>query len=516
MRVNPLFHVDLKRIETAITGGRLDEAFDRLIESPDRAHRDGQRLIEKLAQAFVQRGEEHLRNLRLDDADHDAEKALRLAGSAPEIAELRNRIRVAQIRKRQDRESQQSIENRIRAGQLTLAAKLLPEGSEGARLAQTIDRDRQTLEDFASKLELAIRESDFESAIRIAESMDSNIIKHASIQPHLRKAVQQLIDRAKKEFVAGRTDSFMRTSNLLDRLGGEFPEIAEVVQTADRCRRARQHLESEQFDALDIELGRLAQLYADAEWVRDAQASMSELLRHMRILRTGPLGLVESTPSVVRSNIDAVAVANTPRRDPNPTSSSSSTSSLVLQIDGLGGILLLSNDRLTIGSASKSERCDLPLRTEGRSSPIEIRRSGEDYFAQSDIEFSVNEQPTNRKLLASNDSIQFGRRGRLRFRKPVPASCSAVLQLSGASLPRRDIRFVALMADSLVFAPVGGHFSLPTHNGSDNGPIVLYRDGVDFMIKHHGSNGNERSKLEVDRSTVVGETRLLLREITLC
>ena len=186
--------------------------------------------------------------------------------------------------------------------------------------------------------------------------------------------------------------------------------------------------------------------------------------------------------------------------------------SLVLQVDGLGGILLLTNDILTIGAASQSASLDLPLRTEGPRHPIEIRRSGEDYFAQSEADFLVNDQPTRRRLLTSNETIQYGRRGRLKFRRPVAASGSAVLQLSGAALARRDIRYVALMSDSLVFAPSGGHFTLP----SAPGPVVLYRVRDHFVIKRPNQNAMERQELAFGDSLLVGETRFSLRHSALC
>ncbi len=106
----------------------------------------------------------------------------------------------------------------------------------------------------------------------------------------------------------------------------------------------------------------------------------------------------------------------------------------VLQVDGVGGLLLLSSDVITIGTTSSSSRLDVPLVTEGTAAFISIRRDGDDYFAESSELFRVNGRQETRKLLTSGDSIAVGARGRLRFLKPVAASSSAVLQITGSRL----------------------------------------------------------------------------------
>ncbi|MDG1897986.1 MAG: hypothetical protein P8J37_24050, partial [Fuerstiella sp.] len=147
----------------------------------------------------------------------------------------------------------------------------------------------------------------------------------------------------------------------------------------------------------------------------------------------------------------------------------------VLQVDGVGGLLLLSGDVITVGISASSSRIDVPLVTEGAPGLISIRRDGDDYFAESAEPFRVNGRQETRKLLTSGDSIAVGARGRLRFLKPVAASGSAVLQITGSRLARRYIRSVVLMSDSLLFGPAGSHFRLPHAEF----PIVLHgsRDG---------------------------------------
>lgn len=173
---------------------------------------------------------------------------------------------------------------------------------------------------------------------------------------------------------------------------------------------------------------------------------------------------------------------------------STSRAAHILQVDGLGSLLLLQNDRVSIGTASSSMRCDLTLQTEGDSVPMLICRDDEDYFAES----------TSRRLLASGDSITVGQRGRLRFTKPVPASSSAILEVTGAKLPRRDIRRVVLLADSLLFGSSACHFCLPV----DGMPIIMQPSEAGYTL--HRQGGFDIKSLAVGDSVRIDDTRFAL------
>jgi hypothetical protein len=185
----------------------------------------------------------------------------------------------------------------------------------------------------------------------------------------------------------------------------------------------------------------------------------------------------------------------------------------VLQVDGVGGLLLLSADVITIGTPSSSARIDVPLVTEGTEEIISIRRDSDDYFAESAKPFRVNGREETRKLLTSGDSIAVGARGRLRFLKPVAASGSAVLQITGARLARRDIRSVVLMSDSLLFGPSGSHFRLPGTESS----IVLQcsRDGYalrESVSRESAAVRTVPAAISVGESMVLKDIRFALMD----
>ena len=500
-----MFQLDLKRIETAINGGRLDEAFDRLTRSAERSHRDGQRLIESLSEALAQRAEQHLNEERCEDAESDIRKAIELAGRKPELADLRDRVfrrrdEQSRLRERED-VVHRSVQNRILASQFTLAAKLIPDRKDGEPLAETLDQHRLVLEDVAQKMDRAIERQDPAEVIGLAQSLEPQLLHHQTIRSRVKRAVEPMLAQSIADFTQGRLDRVSSFVQAIAAIGIEQAEVSELAQASERCRVAKRAIEQSRWADADRELGLLAQVYPDPDWLRDARQSIAEIMRSQHAIQSGALGLLDANGSVSKPMVPSTGEKVRPTNQ-----------SMILQVDGLGGILLLTDDVLSIGSASRSGTFDLPLLTDGPHSPIEIRRSGEDYFVQSASEFLVNDQPTRRRLLVSNETIQFGRRGRVKFRRPVPASGSAVLQLTGAALPRRDVRYVALMCDSLVFASTGGHFTVP----HSNGPLVLYRDRDGFVIKQPGERGLDRQKLNLGQPLLVGETRFSLRQITLC
>ncbi|TWU48941.1 hypothetical protein Poly51_48450 [Rubripirellula tenax] len=125
--------------------------------------------------------------------------------------------------------------------------------------------------------------------------------------------------------------------------------------------------------------------------------------------------------------------------EPKRSSRKSATGSAhILKVDGLGSLLLLQNDLVSIGTPSSSMRSDLTLQTEGNSEPILIHRDDEDYFAES----------TSRRLLSSGDSITVGHRGRLRFTKPEKRFAWGHVRVSGFIPSRLSIGSVPLIVES--------------------------------------------------------------------
>lgn len=95
-----------------------------------------------------------------------------------------------------------------------------------------------------------------------------------------------------------------------------------------------------------------------------------------------------------------------------------------------------------------------------------------------------------RKLLGADESLGFGRRCRLRFRLPNPASTSAVLELSGPQLQRQDVRRIVLLDDALIAGPARtSHVVVPS---VDAPCVLLYQDGEFFIRRGIASQRGKR------------------------
>lgn len=458
-----MFNIDLKRAEATIAAGRLDDAFSILAESSVRQHRDGQRLIDRLSDALVQRAHLHLENRRFDDARHDAAKAFELGGRKSEIAELKRLIQLkdesifASNLKSEIDDALASVEDHVTAGRWTAAAQLI-------------------------------------------SNMTPQRAASAEIESLARQVVDELTKKATQEINCGRLDQAAVTFRSLRSLAPDEQRVVETRVHIERCQQIRGKLGSGDFHAAQRELALLSQTVS-ASWISETQTAMAEIIKSLDIVLSGPLGLVSAKTGAATLPPQSVHVASEIQRV-----ATSSKRSIVLQVDGLGSLLLLRKQAITIGTPSLSADHDVVLQTAGLVSPVLVRRVDADYFVESAGVFAVNGQAVSRRLLDNGDSISIGQRGRFRFSRAVPASGSAVLEVSGAKLARRDLRSIVLLDDCLVFASSAAHFRLP----SGGPPILLQPLGDGFTLHQQGES--RRQSLQVGHSLVIGDTRFALVE----
>ena len=538
-RHEPLFNLDLKRTETAIRSGRLDEAFNLLQASPERAHRDGQALTDRLAAAFGTRAAEHLAADRVEDARHDADRALRLAGRSTEVAELLQNVAAAETTRRGRQQLRNEVltsaEQQLQVGAYSIGAKLLDglsadQSASGAaaaeRLGQAIEAKRVVVDESAQRIQASIDRGDFALAVRLIGKLRPDQRSHVRVESLIPLAVEPLVEAGMAELIAGRLDRAAAIADSLSWLGlpaavppaitvAGSPSYTELQQCLDRCQAARQHLAAHEFADAAAELNLLNRVIPNAAWIREAQSAVAEVLQHLNSVTAGPLGLLREVNPGSGSRQDSrpdklppnVLTSSAPAAFGNDHSSDHS----ILQVDGIGGLLLLRKDVVTVGtSASSAESFDVCLQTEGTTNTIRIRRDGDDYFAESNSPFGVNGQQVTRRLLTTGDTLAVGSRGRLRFVKPVAASGSAVLQITGSRMTKRDIRNIVLMSDSLLFGPNGSHFRLPDVEA----PIVLHCGAAGYALRQMQTGGarSKPSTLSFGKSVVMNDVRFALVE----
>lgn len=492
-----MFHLDLKRAAVAMAASRLDDAFEVLTTSKERTHRDAQEMIDQLADRYVERAQQHLAANRLQDAQQDATQALKLAGNRLPIAQVLAAVKTEHQKANAKRQGRDQLLNEVRqqadCGQLTLGQKLLKvmplgdlseQGVEAAKeTEQLLDHRRQVVEHAVQQITAAAKTKSYDIVVAKLQSLNDAQQSHPEIAKLKDEAIRSICSDACKAITDGRIDKAI--SGFESVQAWKHAAIEELSKLLSRCSAVNTAINRQDFSTAETNLRLLNQL-ASAKWISVALKHVQSIGEQLKELQSGPLGLLTAFDRTVIEAPSGQATAQSPQMVkltpmPHPKPSAFNNGS-VLQVDGIGSLLLQTQDVVSIGTDSRNRPVDIGLLTAEQTEPVIIRRTSEDYFAESAVPFTINGKKTNRHLLQNGDSIQIGDRGRLKFSKPVAASTSAVLAISGAKLRRRDIRFIVLLSDSVLFGANGCHFKLP----GTTTPVLLHRSGHNFAVRELG------------------------------
>ena len=496
-----MFHVDLKKASVALAASRLDDAFEVLTTSKERTHRDAQALISQLADRFVQRAQQHLAENRLQDAEHDAGRAHELAGNGVEIAQLLAAVNAAQQKINAERFGRDQVLNEVRqqaeVGQFSLGQRLLkdmPQNNVSERgieakkqTEQLLDQQRQIIEHTIQQVSDAAKNNAYQAVVTKIRTLNDGQQRHPQIAKLKDAAIQSICVDATKAISDGRIDKAISAFESIQ--DWKHPAIDELSKLLSCCSTINTAITQQNFLTAETNLRLLNQL-THAKWISTALKHVQAITEQLKELQSGPLGLFAAfdktlieTPSA-QPPAKARLAGNLP---PIPQANSNRLSNgRILQVDGIGSLLLQTQDVVSIGTASHSKPVDIGLLTDGQIEPVVIRRTAEDYFAESAVPFTVNGRTANRHLLQSGDSIEIGARARLKFSQPVAASSSAVLTVSAAKLQRRDIRHIILLSDSLLMGANGCHLKLPDITT----PVLLHRSGSDLAVRQLGQESH--------------------------
>lgn len=471
--------LQLKQCERALADGRLDEAFD-LVRRPEvRAHRRGQDLVTKMVGALVTRGRGHLAQGRLTAAATDASKACMLGGNIPDAVQLQQAVGTA----RRDQEKTNE-----KAGHLLALARRHAEMGQlslGERLLDEVPMTDSRLDDL--KLDLAQRRAGLEAAYKKAkgafESGDweaavdhiARVGKQAAHDANLRGLIDQIGDhvagQATSQLESGRLDS---AAMLLDKIAGLPVDISSTRRlrtSLAQCRAASNAIVEGSHHEAELCLGQLKLTWPKAKWIAELSEQVREWGKLQTVIRTSPLSLL---PQTLRH-----APTKMPNASPAPLVPTPPTQNLVLHVDGVGSFQIITGSTISIGPRSSTRSMDLALMIDPAAPRITLSRSDGDYFLKSDQPATVNEVPVTSRLLNNGDRIGLGPRCRMTFRRPSPASGTALLDLAGGQLPA-GVRQVILMDREIIIGPGNG-----VHIRADQlaSPTILTRDGDSLSCK---------------------------------
>lgn|GEM_PF-2689737 len=483
-----MFKLDLKKAEVAIKAGRLDEAARLLDGSKGVQHALGQRLKDRLVAELVKRGQQHLVDDRIAAGLADVGLAEKLGGHQVAVLALRQQLEA------QD----------LSAAQAT--------------------KDRSLVEATA-KMKSLIDFKDFESAIRFYSALNEVQRTDPAVVELANKTAGFLNEGAWDDFNSGRLDRCHRITQLIaniEPVAGR-PKQIELLGVLEKVQAALVAGGDARYSEAINELKKVQLVATDASWIGGALAGLQKCVQGLSEFMNGPIGLLDGAQRQVhaanlkrsqskqRKFIEATSL----RR---PSVSGLACGRSILQVDQVGSLLLLAGEKFSIGTTSTKIHPDVALQTEGMEEAVFIRRSGEDYLAACGTPFVVNGRSLREHLLSNGDSIEIGKRGRLTYLKPVAASSTAVLQIKGSKLIRRDIRSIVLVGDAVLFGDSASHFRIP---GLDNRimvrPVIKsisQRKTVDtesmgeFLIHQQGDS--DRQLLRSGEQVVIGQCQFSL------
>ncbi|UCG58000.1 MAG: hypothetical protein JSU70_00560 [Phycisphaerales bacterium] len=530
--------LQLRRAECALADGRLDEAFDLAQRSDVQEHRRGQRLIGRLARAYVKRGRGNLQRKRIQPALADCNKAAKLAGELSDVAELRSDICTAIEEKRLKNQDQSlkvaQARTRIENGWLSVGEKILGQAERddgGANeLLQQVAATRMQIDEAVAKAEEALQRDDVDAAVEIfraANVAHSQNGKAAELRSRLKRIAVKRIEGSLDE---GRIDSALALHERIEPIAAEDGRIKELSLALGYCRRAAESVANARPRAAATLLRKVAVICPSAKWLKTAIGQVQQAAESTEQIAAGPLGLIiegrqtlDTEPTVTshargRRGLDQLpdAKPDPPTCTKNAKTHSPLSEKLLLAIDGVGSFLVLRDARVTVGPVSSSARPTLGLIAQPDLPVITIERTDDDYFARANKTIYVNDAPITEKLLADGDRIALSNRCRLNFSIPNPASTTAVLDFSSARLGRADIRQVILMDRELLIGPAASDH---IRAGLLDETVTLFaRNGNLFSrgktrMSADGQIRDSRAPLAVGRRIRIGKISLVLTKL---
>jgi hypothetical protein len=530
-----VFNLRLRQAETAFAEGRLNEAA-RLVEQQGvRDHREGQLLLTRIVDAFVDRGREHLETGRLDEALADCGEAKKLAGGQPSISELAGEIASSKrdIQKKAVRKQQVAAEvgHEIARGELDLGEKLLAKfEADGATVDSVAGRINDQIAVGRERVEAATKRARREVEAGHTRESVAAILELQKLSPSHPELVN-LIDQVTSPVVsqlwfeveAARLD---RVESLIDSVRPliDFdPELTEVCRAINSATEVNSLLEAARFNDAYLQLRKLAPLLGNVTWLSEVADKAKQAADLAVEIQSSPLSLISGSGSKTLPNKPVSRIPNLsdlplPVRVSNPQSAAL-PERLILQIDGVGSALLLRQPEVSIGASGRTRPCDIALTgfPDGGSVTIERRSGRYQLTAANTQDVAVNDRSCQEKSLADKDSVRIGKRCRFKFRRPSADVPSAVLELTGAKLSRPDIRSVVLFDETLVVGP--GQSSHLMARNVDQPLILFVRDGV-FYVRSGLPNRAQRftrvgapqgaQPLMLDTPVEVGGTRVTI------
>ncbi len=519
----------IKQAQTALADGRLDEAY-RLVQPKDiQQHKRGQILIGKLAKALAKRSKLHLDAGRISQALNDCNKAEKLAGNNPNIAQLRAKLCEIITQNRKDLQNQnqklEAARHSLEAGWLSVGEKILNDtDADDNRADLLLNRAaaiRVQMDAVVASAQQALNRGDIEAAINVIKVSRLTNSRNSRIDGLIAKIKSQAEQKVVDYLNNGRTDLAYSILQHLRKLSPDSARVKELSTAISELAKASFLVKKGQSQSAAQILRKVKLILPVARWLDTAIEKAQNAAESLNYLLTGPLALIELEQAKTSSGGSLYEENNTERSQMSDDLVSQSAGKLlpgefVLQADGVGSYFVFTKPIVTIGPVSSPVRPDLALMADSSLPVVTVERIDEDYFLRAQKAVFVNDKQTDEKLLVDGDSIALSNRCRIKFHLPNAASTTATIIITGARLARPDVKSIILMdRDILVGRDLNNHIRAEqigekmTFLAKDRRLLCRTNEQIYVNGRHHDSE----EPLAFDVPVKVGNLSLVLTQL---
>jgi hypothetical protein len=492
----------------------LDEAYDLLVGSDIRSHRRGQSLTTQLIQKLKERIRQHRAANRFEAALKDCDRAHRLGGNQPDLAELKEDLLAELTRWNEQRNHQRRIQReaheRVVNGDLTLGHVLcqqLPDATQERKfLSAEIEMKQQAADKSIKRAEAALTRDDFEDAVAALCEAKAYAAHSQRVQQLTRQAAQCILQQARSDLREGQLVSAKLRLSMVDRIVDHDLQLTALTDILNRCQAAAECLRRHQLSTAREQLQIVSQLLNDSTWIQSTLDLIERAQVASEALRTSPLSLLSGGTTSWKVHRLPDGPHGGAERVP-----ASSSHQLLVQVDGAGRLLATAKPSIRLGPHQAA--VDFPLQITRALPTLLIERMDDDYFLSAAEEIMLNGQAAKSGLLSDGDQITIGARCGVKFRMPCAASQTALLQVTGTRLEPRDVRTVILMDDAFLIGPdAQSHIrvrQLKTRFA------VVQREGRLYLQAVASERGSELSRhpLELGVAVDLGGTSLRIEAV---
>lgn len=522
----------IRAAESALSDGRIDEAFDRLAQPDLRRQRRAQELLDDLARQLLARARLHAQAGRYRDVLADLDKLAAIDRVGSDALALRKRVE-EEHGKRIDRHaaesdafkraSQQLDAGRLESGRLSIEQLEDPQRRE--QLREQLDARLQRSDQILAQASASLAAGDVLAACRFWEEATQ---RHGRTDSSDRLAIElgAALRRNVDGWIAGgQLERLAPACGAIRALVVLSPALEEQQRMIDLVNVAARQLSSGDFHGLRDTLLRISASRSDAAWARDLSKQVDQLTTARAALLASPLGLLTGSEPLHKSPEILIAAPREVRHDdaprvaaspvaaaPMPVQPARNAASMLLLVDGTGSALIMRRDLVRIGRGGGSQNMDVPMPADIQSHHADIVQSGDDYFIVAHGPVRVNQKPVTKSLLRDGDRILLGATTKLVFARPSAKSETAVLRLADRNRLPQDVSVIVLLRDTCLIGPQES-CHVRTREGEDR--VLLFERDGQLLARRHSSNLREKSaafELLPSMPVEIGELRLTIKK----